>query len=65
MLLEEKLSARKEISDGEALGSDLTLALFCFSGGSARSEVKQHTVDTRLGGIANRARAGILCEGTM
>lgn len=62
MLLGEKLSARKEMNDGDALGSDLMLPLFCFSGRSARQEVKQCTVDTRLGGTANRARAGILCE---
>ena len=61
--LEEKLSARKEINDGVALGSDLTLPLFCLSGRSARREVKHHTVDTRLGGTANRAKAEILCEG--
>lgn len=65
MLLEEKLSARKEINDGVALVSDLTLPLFCFSGRSARCEVKQDTVDTRLGGTANRARAGISREAIM
>jgi len=62
---EEKLSSRKEINGGVALGSDLRLPLFCFSGRSARQEVRQHTIDTRLGGTANRARAGIPREGIM
>lgn len=61
----KKLSARKETSDGVALGLDLMLPLLCFSGRSARREVKQATVDTRLGGTANRVRAGILYEGLM
>lgn len=65
MPLEKKLSARKEINDGVALGSALTLPLFCFSGRSARREAKQHAADTRLGDTANRARAEILCEGIM
>lgn len=65
VLLEKKLSARKETSDGVALGLDLMLPLLCFSGRSARREVKQATVDTRLGGTANRVRAGILYEGLM
>lgn len=59
---EEKLSARKEMNDGVVLGSDLTL--LC-PGRSARQEVEQPSVDIRLGALANRARAGILCEGIM
>lgn len=59
---EEKLSARKEMNDGVVLGSDLML--LC-PGRSARQEVEQPSVDIRLGALANRARAGILCEGIM
>lgn len=62
VLWEEKLSARKEINDGVVLGSDLTLPC---PGRSARQEAEQPSVDIRLGGPANRVRAGILCEGIM
>lgn len=39
MLLEEKLSARKEINDGAAPGSDLMMPLLFLSGRSARQEI--------------------------
>lgn len=62
VLWEEKLSARKEINDGVVLGSDLTLPC---PGRSARQEAEQPSAAIRLGGPANRARAGMSCEGIM
>lgn len=66
MFLEEQLSARKEVNDGLALGSDIMLPLFHFHGRRARwEEVQQRPFVTGLGGTVNRAKAGMLGEGIM